>query len=194
MDRIAQLDAIISQFDLSTHPFYVEWREGTLPVERLREYAAEYARFIDTVDEGWDRIGEPKYGEIEREHERLWSRFQLEIAAGRYEPNPSIDTLVSAARNSFKSKPEAVGALYAFEAQQPETAQSKLDGLTRHYSISEAGREYFKVHAKDIAEAVLLKTYIEALSDGEFARAKTACAVLCAAMWGALDGVYYQAA
>jgi hypothetical protein len=29
------------------------------------------------------------------------------------------------------------------------------------------------------------------MSDAEFARAKTACAVVCAAMFGALDGIYY---
>jgi hypothetical protein len=37
----------------------------------------------------------------------------------------------------------------------------------------------------------MLAERIERLSDDDFARAKTACAIFSAAAWGALDGVYY---
>ena len=37
----------------------------------------------------------------------------------------------------------------------------------------------------------MLASLIDRLSDGEFARAKTACAIFSAAPWGALDEVYY---
>jgi hypothetical protein len=37
----------------------------------------------------------------------------------------------------------------------------------------------------------MLAELIEGLSDGGFARARTACAIFSAAAWGALDGVYY---
>ena len=40
-------------------------------------------------------------------------------------------------------------------------------------------------------EPAMLAARIDALTDGEFARAKTACAIFSAAAWGALDGVYY---
>lgn len=192
MDRISQLDAIVAQFDLNTHPFYQDWRMGTLPVEKLRDYAGEYARFVDTIDEGWDRIGERFYAEEEREHERLWAQFQLTLGSLSASNRPSTETLVAAARNNFQSEPEAVGALYAFEAQQPHTSQSKLDGLREHYSVGAKGEEYFKVHASDFAEAELLRSYANKMTDEEFARAKTACAVVCAAMFGALDGIYYN--
>ncbi len=36
----------------------------------------------------------------------------------------------------------------------------------------------------------MLASLIDGLSDGEFARVKTACATFSAAAWGALDGVY----
>lgn len=191
MDRIAQLDAIIEQFNLNTHPFYQDWRMGTLPVEKLRDYAGEYARFVDTIDEGWDRIGETHYAEEERVHEQLWAQFRLTISSYNESRRPSTETLVTAARNAFKSEAEAVGALYAFEAQQPNTSQSKLDGLKEHYNVGEKGEEYFLVHASDFAEAEALRGYVAKMSDAEFARAKTACAVVCAAMFGALDGIYY---
>ena len=59
--RIDELDAIVRRFDLNDHPFYTEWRAGTLPVERLAEYADEWAPFIGAVDAGWERIGYPDY-------------------------------------------------------------------------------------------------------------------------------------
>ncbi len=192
MNRIEQLDAIIAQFDLNTHPFYQDWRMGKLPIEKLRDYSGEYARFVGTIDEGWDQIGETKYADEERYHEQLWAQFQAEIAAGAPSGRPQTETLVTAARNAFALKAEAVGALYAFEAQQPHTSRSKLDGLIEHYSISDAGQEYFKVHADDVQEAEDLRQhYVAKMTDDEFARAKGACAVVCAAMWSALDGIYY---
>ena len=57
--RIDELDEIVRQWDLNAHPFYQAWRAGTLPVERLAAYAAEWAPFIGMLDQGWDRIGEP---------------------------------------------------------------------------------------------------------------------------------------
>ncbi|HMS56748.1 MAG TPA: iron-containing redox enzyme family protein [Fimbriimonadaceae bacterium] len=192
MTRIEQLDQIVSQYDLNGHPFYQDWRMGTLPVDKLRDYASEYGQFIGTIDEGWDRIGFPHYAEEERVHEKLWAQFQLEIASGAPSRRPQTETLVTAARNAFTQAPEAVGALYSFEAQQPNTSRSKLDGLNEHYSISEDGKEYFRVHADDFAEAEDLRKVVAEMSDEDFARAKSACAVVCAAMWSALDGVYYN--
>jgi pyrroloquinoline-quinone synthase len=194
MTRVEQLDAIINQFDLNGHPFYQDWRMGKLPVEKLRDYSVEYGRFVGTIAEGWDALGESHYAEEERDHERMWASFQTAIVAGRSSNRPQTETLVTSAKNLFSNKVDAVGALYAFEAQQPNTTQSKLDGLNEHYSISEEGKKYFEVHASDYVEAELLRNYVANMTDEEFARTKTACAVLCTAMWSALDGVYYTAA
>jgi len=191
MDRISQLDAIIEQFNLNKHPFYQDWRMGTLPVEKLKSYAAEYQAFVGTIADGWDTVGEPQYGEEERFHELLWTKFKSELGSTGSASLPSTEILVTAAKNLFDSPVEALGALYSFEAQQPHTSKSKLDGLLEHYTISEEGREYFRVHADDFAEAELIRERIKGLSDEEFARAKNACAVVCSAMWGALDGIYY---
>ncbi len=194
MDRIAQLDAIVAQFNLNAHPFYQAWRMGTLPVEKLADYAGEYGRFVATIAEGWDTLGETKYAEEERYHEELWADFKAELGVTQLSNRLHTETLVNAAQNLFKTKPEAIGALYAFEAQQPFTSQSKLDGLNEHYTFSEKGKKYFEVHANDVQEVEDLKGYVVALSDDEFERTKNACALLCAAMLGGLDGVYAAAA
>ena len=45
-----------------------------------------------------------------------------------------VNELVSSVKNCFRSYAGALGALYAFEAQQPATASSKLEGIKRHYN------------------------------------------------------------
>ena len=191
--RIDELDAIVRRFDLNDHPFYTEWRAGTLPVERLAEYADEWAPFIGAVDAGWDRIGYPAYAAEEREHDELWSRFRGALGATCEMRRPQSRTLLAVGENAFASVPESLGALYSFEVQQPKTATSKLDGLREHYAgtVGTDAQRYFVEHAVETDEPAMLAAKIEALSDGEFARARTACAIFSAAAWGALDGVYY---
>lgn len=191
--RINELDAIIGRFDLNDHPFYREWRSGTLPIERLADYAAEWAPFIAAIDRGWERIGYPDYAAEEREHDALWSRFRAALGAGAAMRRPQSKTLLAVAEHAFASVPESLGALYSFEVQQPGTASSKLAGLREHYAgmVDADAQEYFVEHAVETDEPALLAERIDALSDGEFARARTACAVFSAAAWGALDGVYY---
>lgn len=196
--RIEELDEIVGQFDLNQHPFYQAWRAGTLPIERLAAYAAEWAPFIGMLDRGWDRIGEPAYAQEEREHDELWSRFRAALgeAAGGEMRLPQSRTLAAVGENAFEAVPEALGALYSFEVQQPATGQSKLAGLREHYagSVDTHAQEYFREHAVETDEPAMLAARIDALSDDDFARAKTACAIFSAAAWGALDGVYYATA
>lgn len=191
--RIEELDAIVRQFDLNAHPFYVAWRAGELPIERLREYATEWAPFIAALDRGWDRIGEPSYAAEERAHDILWSAFRASLGSSGEMTRPQSATLVAVGDNAFAAVPEALGALYSFEVQQPATAQSKLAGLREHYAgtVDEAGQAYFVEHAIETDEPAMLAAKIDALSDDEYARTRTACAVFSAAAWGALDGVYY---
>lgn len=192
MTRVEQLDAIVKQFELNGHPFYQDWKMGTLPEWMLAIYGDQYGHFVGTIAEGWQTLGEKFYAEEEREHEVLWSSFKNAVGSKDSGISPSTDILVTASSNLFKSKPEAIGALYAFEAQQPYTSRAKLDGLNEHYAVSEEGKEYFRVHADDIAEVELLKKYADNLSEEEFARAKNACAIVCSAMYGALDGIYFS--
>lgn len=191
MDRISELDAIVTGYDLNTHPFYTDWRAGTLPKEKLQDYSSEYGAFVGTIAAGWDTIGETHYADEERVHERLWADFRSELKGKSVASKPETFVLVTAAESLFAQPATAVGALYAFEAQQPITSRTKLEGLNEHYPMSDDAKEYFKVHADDFNEAEDLRTMVAKMSDEEFARTKTACGVVCAAMWGALDGVYY---
>ncbi|MBL8086847.1 MAG: iron-containing redox enzyme family protein [Chthonomonas sp.] len=190
-DRIAELDAIVAQYNLNNHPFYQAWRAGELPQEKLADYAAEYGKFVATIDQGWETIGYGKYAQEEREHVVLWGQFKQALGNPKSSNRPQTDVLVTAASKLFVGDAEAVGALYAFEAQQPFTSQSKLDGLNEHYKFTDTEKEYFTVHAADVNEIADLRNHVQKLSDEEYLRARGACAVVCSAMWSALDGVYY---
>lgn len=194
MSRTDELDEIVGQFDLNKHPFYQDWRAGSLPIERLRDYATEWAPLIGTLADGWDAVGEPAYADEEREHDVLWDRFRHALGSRGEARHAQSGLLLEVARHLFRDRPEALGALYAFEVQQPATAQSKLAGLRDHYgaAVDEDAQQYFAVHAVETDEPAMLAAQLERLSDGEFARARTACAIFSAAAWGALDGVYYR--
>jgi len=192
MDRAQGLRDIITLFDLNRHPFYVEWRNGSLPVERLASYAAGFDGFVAAVADGWEAAGRPDYAADERSHHELWRGFRAAVNAPGEVDSPQTRTLTLVAGSLFQSAPEAIGALFAFEAQQPATSRSKLDGLKEHYDVGQAGQEYFRVHADDWTEARHLEDLMRELPEPEFQRARSACALLAAALWSGLDGVYYS--
>lgn len=191
MSRIEQLRNIIALYDLNEHPFYRDWKMGTLPIEKLQRYANDYGQFVATIPLGWETIGESAIASEERVHHKLWGGFERGIGATASELLPQTKNLRDASATLFSIAPEALGALYAFEYQQPRTATSKYEGLRDNYSFSEEAQEYFRVHMDDWREPSLLEERIESLSDEDFARAKSACGVLASSMWLALDGIYY---
>jgi pyrroloquinoline-quinone synthase len=186
-----RLDDIVLLHDLNEHPFYRAWRMGTLSKGALAAYGADYAPFIGAVEEGWRALGDADHAAAERDHARLWEDFR----AGIESPEPpaplsrQAEALVALARRAFADPVTAVGALYAFEAQQPKTARSKLDGLVLHYALPEAATAYFRAHADDYGEKDRLSARAATMEEGELLRAEDACEATCRAMWALLDGV-----
>ncbi|HYO46187.1 MAG TPA: iron-containing redox enzyme family protein, partial [Gemmatimonadota bacterium] len=46
MDPLNKIERLIEDRHVLKHPFYVAWREGTLPREALRTYAAQYYQHV----------------------------------------------------------------------------------------------------------------------------------------------------
>ncbi len=188
MERV--FSDIISDHDLLKHPFYLAWNEGKLSRKHLALYSCEYGTFIRMIAKGWQKIGEQKIAAEETEHFTLWEMFadsicpQVMAAALR----PSIQLLWTT-ENNFGRYPSALGALYAFEAQQPTTAQSKLDGLRKHYGHWKINEDYFTVHAGDHSEPELLENKINELHSHEREIAEYACLNTCRALWDTLSGI-----
>ncbi len=192
-----QLDAVLERWNLLKHPFYQAWSAGTLPVEALRAYAHEYGRFIAALPNGWETLGDPETAAEEREHAELWDRFAVAVGAADRPQHralpPQTEHLLRLAGEAFAKRASALGALYAFEAQQPATAQSKLEGLRRFYAFSAEAELYFDVHSSNHHEAAKLLRQIAALSAEEQAQALSACAQMAEAMWNALTGIHQVA-
>ncbi len=182
-------DTIVRRHDLNEHPFYRAWRAGTLPTSKLVAYAAEYAPFIESIEQGWRSLGHDDHAAGEREHARLWGQFRSSLGPASEPACREARALVDEARRSFADPVEAVGALYAFESQQPSTTRSKLDGLREHYAAAELATKYFELHADDFGERELLRSLTAGLSASDGERAQAACERLCKAMWSALDGI-----
>jgi len=189
--RRETLDSLIDAHCLLKHPFYQAWNMGTLTTENLGLYAVQYGEFIDRIAAGWQAAGDEATAEEEREHARLWTDFAAGVGAARPAEHrlPEIADLVSLTGELFSDRAQALGALYAFEQQQPGTAQSKLDGLRKHYNLPDDAYVYFDIHKADFDEPNWLAEQMEMLSGDEFAKALIACDRMSNALWRGLDGV-----
>lgn len=186
-----QLDSVLETWNLLKHPFYQAWSAGALPVEALKVYAEEYGAFIQILAEGWKTLEDPETAQEEEEHAELWEGFAsaLDTKAG----SPKIDqtiALVNTAYELFQTRAGALGAMYAFEAQQPATAKSKLDGLKVHYSLPVEAEPYFEVHARNWHESQKILAAIETLNPLDRSQAGEACERMAQALWNALSGIH----
>lgn len=188
---MTQLDRIVERWHLQQHPFYTAWSAGTLPAKALQHYAAEWGAFIAAVPQGWRTLGIDDHADEEVRHAQLWGEFASELDAEVRTPPADEESraLVATAERLFEERASAIGALYAFEAQQPVTAEAKLQGLRTHYASLGTTAEYFAVHAEDYGEATMLDAMASELAPADRARAEAACAVMGEALWTALSGV-----
>ncbi len=193
MDREQELNEIVEKWNLLKHPFYRAWSAGTLPVEALRVYAREYGAFIETLPQGWLTLNDSETAHEEKEHAKLWRDFCEALDARRGPPEiAQSGALTQSAKTFFLIPAGALGALYAFEVQQPATAKSKLDGLQKWYGLGEAGQRYFVEHSANWHEAGKILAQINDLPFDEQDQALEACAKMSEALWNALTGIYEQ--
>lgn len=191
MDYKQALDNKIADYNLLNHPFYQAWRVGELPVEVLRTYAREYGAFISTIPNGWEAINDVEIAAEETEHIDMWADFAsgLDTVVSEAEI-PQVKALLQTADELFSEPTTALGALYAFEAQQPATAQSKLAGLKEFYQLPETVEPYFETHSHNEHEAEKLLESIGALPSESHTTVVQACEQMSAALWNALTGIH----
>ena len=213
MDRI---DQIVQERSLLKHPFYKAWTEGTLPLESLKGYAAEYYHFelaYPTFLSGlhyrcsdrrvrhlllenlWDEEHGPD------NHVELWLRFcdalgidRDQVVSG--EPTEATVDLVATYQRLTSDEPLAAGAsaLYAFESQVPGVAREKIRGLREFYSLEDDDSvSFFRVHQtldEEHSEAEREMVVALAPTEAESSSALEATDDATKALWHFLDGVY----
>ncbi len=191
MDFKQSLDDKISKYNLLDHPFYQAWSVGELPVEDLKCYAREYGAFISAIPNGWETLNDTETAEEETEHIEMWEDFasglNTQISNAQI---PEVQSLLDTAKTLFSQQESALGALYAFEAQQPDTAKSKLAGLREFYQLPEKVEPYFETHSHNEHEAEKLLQRISELPTESHQEVIDACEKMSSALWNALTGIH----
>ena len=215
-DLTARIDEIIQRKSLLKHPFYQAWTEGTLPLESLKEYAAQYYHFelaYPTFLSGLhyrcedqrirqlilDNLWDEEHGA--ENHVELWLRFCDALDLDREqvrqgEPVAATTELVSMYKDVTSKAPLAAGAaaLYAYESQVPEVATAKLEGLRERYGIDDRSAvSFFEVHRTlDLEHSDAERDMVVELAStkGEADAAVDAVEEATGTLWRFLDGVY----
>lgn len=214
---MSQPFAINESLHLLKHPFYQAWVEGRLSREALQDYVGQYyhhvkafPRYLEnaygvSADEGTkailaDHLAEEDGTTHGTSHPELWLRFaegvgvgreQVESAALRRGVTALVDTFEA---HSKASLPRALGALYAYESQVPEVAHSKIEGLKRHFAVTdERTLSFFEVHkVADVEHRESLRALIERLPAAEQEEARKAADSACQALWDFLSDVPFE--
>jgi pyrroloquinoline-quinone synthase len=214
---LEKIDAAIAEKNLLKHPFYQDWQAGKLSRESLRLYAAQYYRHVQAfpqhlrvlaarADESLKPVVMENLAEEEnpeRPHPKLWRDFAgaLGVSEDVVTSSPSLpgtQQVVQKFREicANRSVAEAVAALYAYEAQVPEIATTKIDGLKKFYGITEPkGLAYFEVHEEaDKEHRAAWRGWLEANANGNEAEVLKSTNEALDALWGALSAVHASCA
>ena len=178
---ISEIDRIIEERSLLKHPFYQSWSDGKLTREALAGYSKEYYQLVKAVPIFMTQLIEnaPQYMQNELDfnqqeefsHIALWQRFagglgvsseELNNYQGLYKTNHAIAGLHSL-MTSFEN---GATAMYALEKEIPKISQTKLEGLSEFYDLTDENvTEYFKQHLEaDLRHAASWQRCIDGFS------------------------------
>jgi len=214
---LEKIDAAIAEKNLLKHPFYQDWQAGKLTRESLRLYAQQYYKHVEAFPQHL-RVLAARAGESlkpvvlenlaeeenpARPHPKLWRDFAGALGATEEDVTasaflPGTAHVVAKFREicAERSAAEAVAALYAYEAQVPEIATTKIDGLKKFYGITEPkGLAYFEVHeGADKAHRAAWREWLEANASGNDEAILRSTNEALDALWGALSAVHNSSA
>ncbi len=213
-ELLARLDAAIAEKNLLKHPFYQNWQAGKLSRGALQLYAAQYYRHVEAFPKHLRVLVARTEGQLrdtvmqnlaEEEdpagsHPKLWREFAAAVGVGEDDITccpalPGTQNVVATFREICGDRPvaEAVAALYAYEAQVPEIASTKIDGLRKFYGVDEpAALAYFEIHEEaDKAHREAWRAWLTEHTDNNNNDEVVATAnEALTALWGALDAVH----
>jgi pyrroloquinoline-quinone synthase len=212
-ELLDKIDAAIAEKSLLKHPFYQDWQMGRLSREALQLYAAQYYRHVEAFPKHLRVLAARTEGTIRhivlenlaeeenpsRPHPKLWRDFAANLGVDEDDITccpalPGTQAVVETFREIVgdRSVAEAVAALYAYEAQVPEIATTKIEGLRKFYGVeSEKGLAYFTVHEEaDKLHRAAWRGWLEQHANGDEQEILATTHQALDALWGALDAVH----
>ena len=212
--HLDKIDNDIAQKHLLKHPFYLAWVRGELSKEALADYAKQYYQhvaafptYLSAVHSHCDdqavrrqllaNLSDEEAGSPN--HPELWLKFAEGFGvshadARRAERKPETKSLIDTFRSvcGEGSTAEGLAALYAYESQIPAICESKIDGLKKHYGITDpAIYEYFSVHIEaDREHAAAERAMLgDKIDNQNFESVKASVQRVLDALWEMLSGV-----
>ena len=211
--------SLLAEGHLLKHPFYRLWTEGQLPLSALQIYAQQYyhqvlafPQYLSAVhaqcpnlEDRQEILGNLASEELgPNNHPELWLRFAEGLGLTRDQvcnSTPNAQTVAAIATQKQLSRELPYGAglavVWAYEAQVPEVAEQKIEGLQQHYGITD-GRtlEFFRVHQEaDVhhqrTEEAIINRWADSLA--KEAQLLNAVAQTTKALNQILDGVMVEA-
>jgi pyrroloquinoline-quinone synthase len=211
---LERIDNNIAEKHLLKHPFYLAWTRGELSKEALTDYARQYYHYVAAFPTYLSAVHAKCNDQAMRKqllnnlideeagspnHPELWLRFAEGLGisqphAQNAEKWPETKNLVDTFRAacSDRSTVDGLAALYAYESQIPEICESKIEGLKKHYGISNPEHyQYFSVHVEadrehSAAERNMLETQLD---QHNFESVKASVNRVLDALWEMLSGV-----
>ena len=178
MNLIQKIDQIIEERSLLKHPFYEMWSDGKLTQESLAGYSKEYFQLVKAVPEFMTPIIEKAPNSViteltenqqeESDHIKPWISFAGELGISNdelisYSGLDKTKKAVSDLSELMNTFDGGACAMYAFEKEIPKISQTKLDGLSEFYQITnDNATEYFKLHTEaDIRHTASWRNILE---------------------------------
>jgi pyrroloquinoline-quinone synthase len=178
MNLVQKIDQIIEERSLLKHPFYEMWSDGKLTQESLAGYSKEYFQLVKAVPEFMIPIIERAPNSViteltenqqeESDHIKPWIIFAGELGISEdelisYSGLDKTKKAVSDLSELMNTFDGGACAMYAFEKEIPKISQTKLDGLSEFYQITnDNATEYFKLHTEaDIRHTASWKNILE---------------------------------
>jgi len=212
-ELLDKIDAAIAEKNLLKHPFYQDWQMGKLSREALQLYAAQYYRHVEAFPKHLRVLAARTEGSIReiilenlaeeenpsQPHPKLWRDFAASLGVNEEDiaccpALPGAQAVVETFREIVgdRSVAEAVAALYAYEAQVPEIATTKIDGLRKFYGVnSPKALAYFAIHEEgDRAHRAAWRGWLEEHAHGDEEEILATTNEALDALWGALDAVH----
>lgn len=208
---ISRVHDLIADRRLLDHPFYIAWSKGELSRETLQKYAEQYYHWVHAFPT-WLSSAHANATDVpmrqailenlideERgpeNHPELWLRFCDALGLDRETVRnadllPETGAAIARMREIAREQTAVatLGALYAYESQQPEVMKTKREGLRDLYGVT-SGHDYFEVHERmdvehSAEERALLTQYSAGHEDAVAASAQRALD----ATYTLLDGI-----
>lgn len=209
---INNLHQRLDQLHLLKHPFYQAWNQGKLSISDLQTYALEYYHHVsffprylsqihslcsDIKDRQvlLENLNDEEQGE--ENHPELWIRFieGLGLSRDQIKSRPELDNTNRLVDSYFDlvrtDYPTGLGTLYAYERQTPDVSKSKIEGLKKHYNVSDKkSLQFFEVHQEaDEWHTEEIRSLLDKLSVEDQKKAEAGAVKGSELLWHFLDGI-----